>query len=421
MLLSKKNINHLFFRFRKKNNYDSLFLIIGILFLFPFLQSCQTRGESSEEDYIDSSYFEAKAYYDSVAFHKKSVLSSPETKKIQKGLNYFYNHTLGSRFNGSMLVARKGVIIFEKHQGYANFATKTPITKNTTFQLASTSKPFTSMGILYLQKEGKLKVSDSIQKFFPKLDYPGVTIKDLLTHRSGLPEYLYFVGDYKDDISSLMSNQDVIDMMIKHHPDRYNPPNKHYSYTNTNFMLLGAIIQKVTGMSLENFFKKTFFDPLGMKHTYVYNPNTGRTYPNRSLTYDYRTRPIDNECFDGVVGDKNVYSTAEDLLKWSKALYPGHLFTKKELKEAFTPYSHEYPGLKNYGFGWHLLCYPDGREIVYHNGWWHGNTSSFYRLKDKHTTVIILSNRFNKQVYHVDPIWKLLGVADYGATPSSAN
>src|SRR5699024_1624548 len=156
------------------------------LFVLP---SCQIGwGQSNDVKYRDSTYYKAKAYYDSIAFHKASVLSSPKTKRIQKGLNHFYTHILGSRFNGAMLLARKGVIIFERYKGYANFDKKIPITKNTTFQLASTSKPFTSMGILYLQNKGKLKISDSIQKYFPKLDYPGVTIKTLLTHRSGLPE-----------------------------------------------------------------------------------------------------------------------------------------------------------------------------------------------------------------------------------------
>ncbi len=403
-----------FLRFRKVMKKQFIYLLMGIFFLFPFIQSCQVgKGQPNEDTQYDSSYARAKAYYDSIDFHRQAILSSPETKRIQKGLDHFYKHVLTSRFNGAMLVAHKGVVIFEKHQGYADFDQKIPITKNTTFQLASTSKPFTAMGILYLQREGKLNLSDSVQKFFPAFPYHGVTIKNMLNHRSGLPKYLYFTGIYRDDMREPMSNQDVIDLMVQYHPDPIYPPDTYYNYTNTNYVVLGAIIQKVTGMSLGAFFKKAFFDPLGMTHTYVYNPNTGKTYENRSLTYDYRTREIPNECFDGVVGDKNVYSTAEDLLKWSKALYPGHLFTKDELKEAFTPYSHEYPGIKNYGLGWHLLCYPDSTKVVYHNGWWHGNTSSFYRFIGDSTTLIILSNRFNKRVYKVQPIWELMGVAAY--------
>ena len=114
-----------------------------------------------------------------------------------------------------------------------------------------------------------------------------------------------------------------------------------------------------------------------------------------------------------MVGDKNVYSTVEDLLRWDQALYNGKLFTKTSIKEAFTPYSNEHPGIKNYGLGWHLLVYPDSSEVVYHNGWWHGNTSVFYRFIDDSTTLIILSNRFNKMVYHVQPVWKTLHEATY--------
>lgn len=409
-----------FLRYKELMKKQFIYLLAGILLIIPFLQSCQEgKGQSNDYSQLDSAYAQAKAYYDSIDFHRQAILSSPETKRIQKGLERFYSRTLTSRFNGSMLVAHKGVVIFEKHNGYADFNKKVPITKNTGFQLASTSKPFTAMGILYLVRQGKVKLSDSVQKFFPELPYPGVTVKNMLNHRSGLPKYLYFTGLYWDDMSQLMSNQDVIDLMVKYHPDRIYPPDTHYNYTNTNYVLLGAIIQKVTGMSLGGFFKKVFFDPLGMTHTFVYNPNTGKTYNNRSLTYDYRTREIPNECFDGVVGDKNVYSTTEDLLKWSEALYPGHLFTKTELEKAFTPYSQEYPSTRNYGLGWHLLCYKNGIKVPYHNGWWHGNTSSFYRFIDDSTTLIILSNRFNKRVYKVQPIWKLMDVASYASSQDS--
>ena len=409
-----KSVWFLCFRPLMKSRF--VYLWVVLLGALPFIQSCQVgKGQANDDSQLDSSYARAKAYYDSIDFHREAILSSSRTRKIQKGLAHFYDHVLGPRFNGSMLVAHKGVIIFEKHKGYADFGQNTPITKNTTFQLASTSKPFTAMGILYLRKQGKLKLTDSVQRFFPAFPYHGVTIQNMLNHRSGLPKYLYFSSIYWEDMHKLMSNQDVIDMMIQFRPDPIFPPNRRYNYTNTNYVILGAIIQKVTGMSLNDFFKKAFFEPLGMKHTYVYNPNTGQPYPNRSRTYDYRSREIENECFDGVVGDKNVYSTAEDLFKWSQALYPGHLFTEAELADAFTPYSNEYPGIKNYGLGWHLLCYPDSTKVVYHNGWWHGNTSSFYRFIGDSTTLIILSNRFNKKVYEVEPLWKLMDVAAYAS------
>jgi len=393
-------------RFAMRNYVAICLLLAGV----AASESCQnTVGRNN----TTSDYDHAKAYYDSLEFHREAILSSSETKKIVSGLETFYKHDLGSRFNGAMLVARKGVVIFEKYQGYANFSTKTPIDRNTTFQLASTSKPFTAMAVLYLQQKGRLHIDDPIQKYFPRFPYPGVTIKTLLNHRSGLPNYLYFCDGDPQLRGTLMTNQDLINMMEKDHPRRAYPPDTHYNYCNTNYAVLGALIEKVTGEKLGDYLREIFFKPLGMTHTYVFNPRTDNIGADQAITYDARTRPIANQCFDGVVGDKNVYSTVEDLLKWDQALYNSRLFTKATLREAFTPYSNEHPGIKNYGLGWHLLVYPDSSEVVYHNGWWHGNTSVFYRFIDDSTTLIILSNRFNKMVYHVQPVWKTLHEASY--------
>lgn len=392
-----------------KKNYLYLVLPVAII-VAVFVYACQ---HTTGQEYSNQRYKEAKSYFDSIAMHREAILSSPETRIMIKGLDHYYTHNLGSHFNGAMLVARKGVIIYEKYQGLADISHKTPIDKYTTFQLASTSKPFTSMAILYLQQEGRLNINDPLTKYFPKLNYPGVTIKTLLDHRSGLPNYLYFSGDYWKDPSKLMSNQDLIHIMEKYHPHSYFRADTRYSYCNTNYAILGSIIEKVAGMSLEKFLKKTFFKPLGMKHTYVFNPIREKADDHQSISYDYRSRPIANQCFDGVVGDKNVYSTADDLLKWDQALYNGELFTPKTLEAAYTPYSNEHPGIKNYGLGWHLLVYPDSGKVVYHNGWWHGNTSVFYRFIDDSTTLIILSNRFNKTIYHVQPVWNILHEASF--------
>lgn len=363
------------------------------------IQSCHSgRGQA---DLADES-FTLVNNRNVEKIHDSLTLSSPQTRALQARLQTFYNH-LGPKFNGSMLVAHNGVVVFEDYQGQEDFGLNTPITKNTTFQLASTSKPFTAMAILLLRKNGKLHLSDDIRTYFPGFPYKDVTIKTLLNHRSGLPEYLYFGEKYwKEKIP--MTNDDLIDLMIAHHPNKNYNPDTRYSYTNTNYALLGSIIEKVSGLSLQEFLEQAFFEPLGMKNTFVYNPMEKDQYKNRSLSYDARTQVIQDGIFDGIVGDKNVYSTARDLLKWSMALYPGELFSKEELEEAFTPYSNEHPGIKNYGLGWHLNCYPDSTKLVFHNGWWHGNTSSFYRFVENETTLIILSNRLNKQIYNVKDI-----------------
>ncbi|GAA4306039.1 serine hydrolase domain-containing protein [Compostibacter hankyongensis] len=385
-----------------------LFLLI-IAFPVLLMSACQS-GVSREAGHHPGREAEAEEafYHIPTRKEKRSILNADDTKEMVRGLDDFFDHKLGRNFNGAMLVARKGVVIFEKYKGYGDFSRKSPVNSHTTFQLASTSKPFTAMGILWLQEQGKLKITDSVQKYFPGFAYPGVTLKTLLNHRSGLPNYLYFSDDLWKDRSRLMTNQDVVDLMVKHHPRRQYPPDTHFSYCNTNYIILAAIIEQVSGKSLGAFLKATFFDPLGMKDTYVYNPNTDPLNPMQSLSYDYRAVPIANECFDGVVGDKNVYSTVNDLLKWDQALYGGKLFSDATLEAAFTPYSNEHPGIRNYGLGWRLLVYPDSLKMVYHNGWWHGNTSVFYRFIKDSTTLIILSNRYNKLVYQVKPLWDIL-------------
>ena len=339
---------------------------------------------------------------------KLAVLSSRKTRVMIDGLENFYDRQLGKYFSGGMLVARKGVIIFERYQGMANAQTHTPIDAHTTFQLASTSKPFTAMAILWLQQQGKLNIRDSIQQFFPRFPYPGITLKMLLDHRSGLPNYLYFSDSLWTNPSRLMTNQDVINLMIRYHPKPDYPPDTHFKYCNTNYCILGAIAEKVSHERLGILLNNIFFRPLNMKDTWLYDPNYVIWRPNQSLSYDYRNRPIAAVPADGVIGDKNIYSTPEDLLKWDQALYSGKLFTPATLRAAFTPYSNEHPGIRNYGLGWRLLVYPDGEKIVYHNGWWHGNNSVFYRFIDDSTTLIILCNRYDREVYQVHPIWKIL-------------
>lgn len=382
-----------------------------ILIAGLFFESCNSQSRKTRTIFLgddpDSSLIVRTA-------DPAAILSSPVTKEMVSGLENFYAHKLGRYFNGAMLVAKKGVVIFERYQGTANFSKKTPVDTHTTFQLASTSKPFTGMAVLWLQQQGKLSINDSIQQFFPRFPYHGITLKMLLSHRSGLPNYLYFCDSLWPDRSRLLTNREVIDLMIQHHPRPSYPPNTHFQYCNTNYCLLAAIVEKVTGEKFGDFLENTFFKPLGMKDTWVYNPNHDGRRSNQSLSYDYRNREIANECYDGVVGDKNVYSTPEDLLKWDQALYSGRLFTQATLDAAYTPYSNERPGIKNYGLGWRLLVYPDGRKIVYHNGWWHGNTSVFYRFIQDSTTLIILSNRYNREVYQVKPIWSVLHEADGG-------
>jgi CubicO group peptidase (beta-lactamase class C family) len=340
----------------------------------------------------------------------RAVLNSPITKAQQIELNSFYKEMVRGGFNGAIIVAKKGVIIFEEYHGLENYRVKTSaIDDSSSFQLASTSKTFTAMGILWLMEQHKLSLDDLVQKYYPDFPYKGITLQMLLSHRSGLPNYLYFCDKLWPNKDKFLTNEDVINLMIKNKPRAQHTPGTHFQYCNTNFMLLGSIIEKVSGEKYATFMEEVFFEPLAMHNTFVYDPATAAR-PHQTISHKYNGQAEPDTYFDGVFGDKGIYSSARDMLKWDQALYSDELFTPETIKMAYTPYSNEKAGIRNYGLGWRLMVYPDNTETVYHNGWWHGNNTVFNRIIKDTSTIIILGNKYNRNIYRaVKPISAILG------------
>ncbi|WP_260607558.1 serine hydrolase domain-containing protein [Chitinophaga polysaccharea] len=378
------------------------------------ISSCQSnaarREESRRKEASDSVRFTAGLS----AAEKEAILKSPRTIQMQHELEAFYNgKLLRTGFNGAMIVARKGVIIFEKYHGYENSRTKTPVMDSSSFQLASVTKTFTGAAVMWLVQNEKLSLEDSLQKFFPAFPYKGINVRMLLNHRSGLPNYLYFCDSLWKDEARFITNEEVIKLMEQHKPPVQHLPNTHFQYCNTNYMLLASIIEKASGQKYADFMQQTIFGPLRMTSTFVYDPSSAtRTHQTQSHKYNGQFEP--DTYFDGVMGDKGIYSSAEDMLKWDQALYSGQFLNDATLKAAYTPYSNEKPGVRNYGLGWRLMVYPDStKNIIYHNGWWHGNNTVFYRFIQDSTTLIILGNKYNRGIYQaVKPIRDIIGHGD---------
>ncbi|RYY55120.1 MAG: class A beta-lactamase-related serine hydrolase [Chitinophagaceae bacterium] len=327
------------------------------------------------------------------------AIAEKERKALSQKLETFFNERLiGKGFNGSILVAKEGNILYEKYEGYRDLRKKDALTDTTAFHLASTSKPFTGMAILWLVQQGKLSLDDSVQKFFPALPYPGVSVKLLLNHRSGIPNYVYFMDDKKLwDKSRFVTNPDVMAFIYQHKPPRSFKPDTRFSYSNTNYVLLANIVEKVTGKPFPEFLKENLFGPLEMNHTYVY---TLADSSRSTHSFDARGGFWKDDFLEGTYGDKNVYSTPRDMLKWDQALYTGRFIRQSLLDSAFTPYSNETKSIHNYGLGWRLLMLPNGKKVVYHFGRWHGFTPAFARLVDEKATIIILGNKFNRNIYN---------------------
>lgn len=321
-------------------------------------------------------------------------LSQEEKDFYAQQASSFYSSFLNNNnFNGSILVAKNGQIIMEKYQGKANFATKEAIDQNTTFHLASVSKTFTAMAILRMWEQGQLSLDDDIRKYYPSFPYYGITIRMLLTHRSGLPNYAYFMKT--KDKSLLFNNDDVINYMTQYRPKESTRPNTAFQYCNTNYVILANIIEKVSGQSYPYYMRDNVFRPLGMNNTTVCHKDNIATMP---ISYTAGNRPYTIENFDAIYGDKNIYSNARDLLIWDKVLYSGNFVSEETAKMAYQPYSNEKPSIHNYGMGWRLIE-KDDVKVVYHTGWWHGNCNIFTRVVQDTATVIILSNRYNSQVF----------------------
>ncbi len=329
--------------------------------------------------------------------------TQPEFRRMVRRLDSFYAIQTRTGFNGSVLVGYKGKVLYERYYGLANRETGLKLNPNSAVQLASVSKTFTAAAILWLHQQKYLNIDEKLQTYLPQMPYPDVTVRMLLCHRSGIPDYIKWVPSFRKDTKTPMTNADVIAMFAKHRPAMEFRANSRFKYCNSNYAILASIIEEMIGMSYEDFMRKYIFDPLGMKNTFAYNAFKGLPYGN-TISYKASWLKEPDMFADGVLGDKGIYSTVEDMYRWDQSFYKNTFLNNETIEMAYGPCSFEKPGIKNYGLGWRMLCYPDGDKIIYHNGWWHGNNTVFYRFIQDNFTIIILGNKYNQGIYRQAPV-----------------
>jgi len=324
---------------------------------------------------------------------KKKTELSPKLLKASKKIDSFFkNRSRRGLFNGTVLFGSEGKIIYENAFGFANFKKKEKLKVSSSFQLASLTKPLTSYAILRLVQQGKVALADTIGKFINDFPYKNITIHLLLAHRSGLPEYMYFADKYWKNKKIPITNKDVIDLMKKYKPLRYYKPDHRYNYSNTNYVILAYIIERVTGKTYKKFMKEFIFNPLQMTHSFVYQKETGKRNKAKVIGYIRQRRKAENTYLNGVVGDKGIYSSIEDLYKWSNAIDEGKFVSDSLMQKAFTPQHKDLRIYDNYGYGWRINASDSTNKIVYHTGWWKGFRSYFIKELGKKNTIIVLSN-----------------------------
>ncbi len=345
----------------------------------------------------------------SIKRNKINALTEEEKLKKYRLDTLFKSRAINREFNGSVLVAQNGKILYKACFGYSVYEDKTPIKFSTQFQIASTSKPFTATAIMLLKEKGLLNYTDDVKKYFPDFPYSGISIKLLLNHRSGLGNYIYFMENDFPDEGKFISNEMVLNYILKKKPTLYSKPDKKFEYNNTNYVLLALIVEKISGKPFPKFMKEEIFDKCGMKNTWVKTSSDTIFKSNQTIGYFKKEWERYKLNFaDGVYGDKNIFSTAVDLYRFENAINDYMLLKKETLAEAYKGYSTEKPGSRNYGFGWRVYQINGDTKFAYHNGWWHGYNSTFFRRLSDHAVIIILANKYNRSAYQIYDVLQVL-------------
>jgi CubicO group peptidase (beta-lactamase class C family) len=337
------------------------------------------------------------------------ALTAEFLKDKKYGVERYFEKTWSEKNdNVAFLVAKNGQIIYENYMGYANKNKGEMIAKDTPLHIASVSKVLTSTAILMLIDAKKITLDQKVTTLIPNFPYPDVTIQTLLNHRSGMKNYAYFTYENGNwDKKQTLTNEDIVKVMVERQIPLESKTDTRFSYCNTNYAMLALIIEKVTGLSYPDAMKEMIFSPLGMTNTFVFDITKDRG--NVAPSYKGNNVEIGVDYLDGIYGDKNIYSTPRDLLKFDKARYAPFFLNPDLLKKVYKGYSYESKGQRNYGLGVRMMEFDKGEPFFYHNGWWHGNTSCFITLRKEKVSIIVLSNKFTKKTYQTKKLASLFG------------
>ncbi len=369
---------HPLFSLLIKGLFLSFFLLIGTL---P--QAVEKEPGNQSEDHVLFLEQASKVHF------------NPEYKQyIEQSIDQLLQRR---GFNGSVLLAHKGEVVYNKSRGYSRYRGKEEFAEGQNiFQLASVSKQFTAFAILMLYEKGLLGIDDFVADHIEGFPYPTITIRHLLNHTSGLQNYFYVIDNFWNK-ERIPNHQDMLDLFISRSLPLNFTPGRRFSYSNTGYTFLAMIVEKVSGLGFSEFIQENIFDPLGMENSFVFSPYTDleKIGEKKNLTKGHERvgrylREIPVDPIDGITGDKGVFASAEDLLIWDNALENNLLVSEATRQMAFLPGNLRSGYRFNYGFGFRIK-YAGKENIVYHNGWWKGYRTAYIRLPGN-TLLVILNN-----------------------------
>ena len=377
-----------------------VFRIIFFLSIFGLvLFSCKKENKDSEETKTTLPNFgnvaldEVFKQSDSQLKNRDSIVSVIDS--------YYENVWEKGDLWGGFLVAKGDEILYEGYRGFTQENKQGPVNDTVALHVASISKSITAMAVMKLIEAGKLEMDVPLTKYFPGFPYPEVTVFTLLSQRSGLPKYEYFIEKIEPEPAELskkyISNHDILNLLIRYKPELARATNTGFMYCNTNYALLALLVEHVTKTSFPEAMQQIVFRPLKMKNTFILQEEDMESAAKSFYQRGPRVYPYDR--LDLIYGDKNVYTTPRDLLNFSKAMFAKNFLREDLHKMVFEPYSNERPGINNYGLGFRMKVFNENEKLTYHNGWWHGTNSVFGHLLKSKVTIIAIGNKYSSRVY----------------------
>lgn len=305
-----------------------------------------------------------------------------------------------NQFNGVIAVAVDDELTYKKAWGIAN-PDEEPLKTSAIFNLASVSKQFTALCIMMLNEEESLSYDDPICRYLPEFEnetYQDITIRHLLQHTSGFADYEEVIEEYWEG-EEIVTNDDILALFAENEPELLFEPGKKHEYSNTGYAFLASIVERVSESSFEDFLQERIFEPLEMEHSFGYRISTGKP-PQKKVTgfavVDDEYEESDSCYVDGIIGDGNIFSNVDDLVKYHAALFTDDLVSQETLEEAYTPTELNNGKTYYYGFGWDLF---ESGEFVSHTGSWMGFRTYFLRDLSTKKVFIALDNSTNEELY----------------------